>query len=422
MGKGTYRNIICFILVLTLLQLNCFAIDGGSTVEDISTSIALTEYNLYVVNSKNELLVCGVADKYTDADKAGGLQRANETLQTTLKKVMEDVVSVSTVEDASHVFAVKTDGSLWGWGFNNNNPLIPAGMLGLGEAVKYVDTPTKIMDDVVSVSTSFDHTVALKRDGSLWKWGRISSGASAVPVKIADDVRFATVGDSYSSNIFAIKEDNSLWVSGNHTVFPYETLEPGKMGYYNGELTKIMDNVKAVASLYSSNFVIKQDDSLWSWGKDTTGQLGNGGKHELSGGESYFDNPVYKVYTYQRTPVKILENVKRIIPTSNKIYAFTSDDQLWVWGDSWRAEAERTAGGTKIIKELEPEKTIPRKASEDFSYIFRNGNSSVKLKADGTVWVEGYNKYGQLGTGNTANVESYIQILSGGVAGQPEYK
>ena len=422
MRKGIYRNIIFFILILSLLQANCFAIGDGSTVEDISTSIALTEYNLYIVNSKNELLVCGVADKYTDADKAGGLQRANETIQTTLKIVMEDVVSVSTVEDASHVFIIKTDGSLWGWGFNNNNPLIPGGMLGLGEDIKCVDTPTKLMDDVYSVSTSYNHTVALKRDGSLWKWGRLSSGASAVPVKIADNVRFATVGDSYSSNILAIKEDNSLWVSGNHTVFPYETMEPGKMGYYNGELTKIIDGVKTVASLYGSNFVIKQDDSLWSWGKDTTGQLGNGGKYELRGGESYFDNPVYKVYTYQRTPIKILENVKRIIPASSKIYAFTSYDQLWVWGDSWRAEAERTAEGTKIIKTLESEKTIPRKASEDFSYISRNGNSSVKLKNDGTVWVEGNNEYGQLGTGNTENVESYIKILSGGIAGQPEYE
>lgn len=420
MKKRTYFSIFFCILVLSLLPLNCYAIDNRLVMEDISTSIALTEYNLYVINSKNELLMCGVIDKYTDADKHGSLQRANKTFQTSLKKLMDDVVSVSTVADASHVFAVKTDGSLWGWGFNNNNPLIPGGMLGLGEEIRYVDTPTKIMDDVVSVSTSLNHTLAVKKDGSLWRWGKISSGASATPVKIANNVRFAVVGDSYSNNMFVIKEDDSLWVSGNHTVYPYATIEVGKKDHINGELTRVMDNVKTVASYFDSHYVIKKDDSLWSWGRDSTGELGNGGQYDLRGGRSYGGDPVHMLYTYQRTPLKIMENVKRIIPIGIKVYAFTTNEQLWVWGDSWKAEGEMDGNKLKVIKPLEAEKTIPRKCTEEFSYICQNGDSSVILKKDGSLWVKGENEYGQLGTGKTGYVENYTKILTGGVAGQGE--
>jgi alpha-tubulin suppressor-like RCC1 family protein len=260
----------------------------------------------------------------------------------------------------------------------------------------------------------------VKKDGSLWRWGKISSGASATPVKIANNVRFAVVGDSYSNNMFVIKEDDSLWVSGNHTVYPYATIEVGKKDHINGELTKVMDNVKTVASYFDSHYVIKKDDSLWSWGRDSTGELGNGGQYDLRGGRSYGGDPVHMLYTYQRTPLKIMENVKRIIPIGIKVYAFTTNEQLWVWGDSWKAEGEMDGNKLKVIKPLEAEKTIPRKCTEEFSYICQNGDSSVILKKDGSLWVKGENEYGQLGTGKTGYVENYTKILTGGVAGQGE--
>lgn len=392
------------------------------SIEDVSTSIVLTEQNLYIVNSKNELLVCGVADKYADS---GYVESRNcEVLQTSLKKVMDGVAAVSASCNSSHVFVIKLDGSLWGWGFNNVNSNRTKCMLGLGKEVRCIDNPTKIMDNVVSVSTSNYHTLALKKDGSLWSWGTPGFGAvSLVPSKIMDNVIFAKTGGNYSYNSLVIKEDYSLWVSGDYNVFPYGLCDGITLDAKKPEgITKVMENVKYAVAKYGSNYAIKQDGSLWSWGKDNTGELGNGGKYDQGPGGSSWgsigEEPIYKVYTYQRSPLKILDNVKRVIPAADGVYAYTADGGSWIWGDSTEAKAHLINNKLQIFKPLESEKTVPRKCVEDFIYISAYENSSVVLKSDGSIWVKGDNEYGQLGTEGTTKVDNYTKILSGGVAGQ----
>ncbi|PKM52204.1 MAG: hypothetical protein CVV02_02230 [Firmicutes bacterium HGW-Firmicutes-7] len=429
MKKVVIIYIFSLTIFLFLFDYNINAINERLPIEDISTSIVLTKENLYIVNSKNELLVCGVAGKYVDSPYSE--QRDPDILQTSLKKVMDNVAAVSASGTSSHVFALKLDGSLWGWGFNNANSNIKKGMLGLGEEVKWVDTPIKIMDNVVSVSTSNEHTLALKNDGSLWSWGRPGVGASSVvPTKIMDNVIFATNGGPFSYDSLVIKEDNSLWVSGSYNVFPYNLSDGITIDANKPEgLTRVMENVKFVSSYYSSNFAVKLDGSLWSWGIDNTGELGNGGKYDQGPGGQSWSNPgvneadrIYKLYTYQRSPLKILDHVERVIPTSLEMYSFTTDGQLWMWGDSAAAEAYIVNKKIDIIKPLDSEKTVPRKITADFSYISHYGNSSVILKKDGSVWVKGDNEYGQLGTGDTNKVDDYTKILSGGVTGQQEFK
>ncbi|HQK34921.1 MAG TPA: hypothetical protein PK074_09360, partial [Spirochaetales bacterium] len=63
-----------------------------------------------------------------------------------------------------HTMAIKTDGSLWGWGANEY------GQVGDGTVENRL-APVKIMDGVVSVYTAWNYTMAIKADGSLWGWG-----------------------------------------------------------------------------------------------------------------------------------------------------------------------------------------------------------------------------------------------------------
>jgi alpha-tubulin suppressor-like RCC1 family protein len=77
-------------------------------------------------------------------------------------KVMDSVASVS--DGYNHTAAVKADGSLWAWGRND------ACQLGDGTA-RDRNTPVKIMDSVVSVSAGYRLTAVIKTDGSVWTWG-----------------------------------------------------------------------------------------------------------------------------------------------------------------------------------------------------------------------------------------------------------
>jgi hypothetical protein len=64
----------------------------------------------------------------------------------------------------SHSLALKSDGSLWAWGYNLY------GQVGDGTNTDR-QTPVKIMDDIMAVSAGGWHSLAIKSDGSLWAWG-----------------------------------------------------------------------------------------------------------------------------------------------------------------------------------------------------------------------------------------------------------
>lgn len=186
-------------------------------------------------------------------------------------KIMEDVVSVYTAY--ARTVAVKADGSLWTWGGNFN------GQIGDGTAIDRF-SPVRIMENVDYVSVDANNTFAIKTDGSLWGWGRIgiegleNSSTDAndpeihnAPVKLMDDV--ASV-----SNGWIIKKDGSLWVWGHNF--------SGSLGDGTKKERripiKIMEDVVSVSSSGSHTMAIKKDGSLWGWGANRFGQFGNGGK------------------------------------------------------------------------------------------------------------------------------------------------
>lgn len=125
------------------------------------------------------------------------------------KKIIDDVLSVSISANQTKPFAavIKTDHSLWTWGWNDEGQL---GNGGKGIPLNGKDyeifqlKPQKIMDNVAAVSCGFSHAAAIKMDGSLWMWGSSQSGQlgneksngwdiEKTPIKIMDNVTAAVV-------------------------------------------------------------------------------------------------------------------------------------------------------------------------------------------------------------------------------------
>lgn len=187
-----------------------------------------------------------------------------------------------------HVVALKKDGSLWGWGINTH-------LLGLGRASfeKWVPEPVQVGEekDWETVTAGGNFFLARKADGSLWAWGANPQGVRGIspddpittarylPNRIDSDSDWAAIGAGYS-HALAIKKDGSLWAWGNN--------EHGQLGL--GEADQVPHPAPArvgtgtdwvaVDGGGAHTVALKTDGSVWSWGSNFAGQLGDGTKED----------------------------------------------------------------------------------------------------------------------------------------------
>ena len=220
----------------------------------------------------------------------------------------------------AHTAAIKTDGTLWTWGYGTN------GQLG-NATITSVSTPVTTFAGGTNwkqVSAGDNHTSAIKTDGTLWTWGnggngRLGNGATtgniSTPVTtFAGGTNWKQV--SADAVIAAIKTDGTLWTWGNGSY--------GKLG--NAVTTNVSTpvttfaggtNWKQVSSGGSHTAAIKTDGTLWTWGRGLFGRLGNA------------------QLTNKSTPVTTFSggnNWKQVSSGSFHMAAIKTDGTLWTWG------------------------------------------------------------------------------------------
>lgn len=207
-----------------------------------------------------------------DVGELGKESRGMDFLGSTFPRplrVMEQVASVSV--GSNFTAALKTDGTLWTWGSNN------AGQLGTG-AMASSATPVQVLDQVTAVSAGDYHVAAIRTDGTLWTWGNNLYGQLGdgtlenrpVPEKILDDVISVSAGAGTTG---AILRDGTLWTWGENLF--------GQLGDGSRTSRslpgKVLDEVTAVSMGSYHAAVIRGDGRLWIWGGNAAGELGNGG-------------------------------------------------------------------------------------------------------------------------------------------------
>lgn len=200
--------------------------------------------------------------------------------------------SVTTVASGLfHAAAIKSDGTLWMWGSNRN------GELGIGASGSAVDVPQQVkgpgasgfLTGVVDVACGYQHTLAVREDGTVWAWGANASGqlgdgtleARAAPVQVPGlgGARFVAAGFGHSVAVLA---DGQVYTWGLNDV--------GQLG--NGELgtdaagdplyraspglVPGLQTVSAVASGSQHTVALLADGSFHAWGENASGQLGDG--------------------------------------------------------------------------------------------------------------------------------------------------
>ncbi len=326
---------------------------------------------------------------------------------------------------ASHTIALKEDGTVWAWGSNE------FGQLGNGT---WTDSNTAVrvggkqpLTKIIAIAAGYNHSVALRSDGTVWAWGRNGSGQlgngtsinSNIPVQVK-----APDGKSFLDSVVAIA------AGGEHTLALMRQIVPkieilfswgnnkyGQLGdgtWNHSSLPvqvggkQALSGILSIAAGYLHSAAVMDDGTVRTWGDNNHGQLGIG----VSGGQ-------------RNTPEKVVG--------------------LGGKGDLTEIVAVAAGGGHTIVLQRDPKTNINsilawglNESGQLGNNTQNNSNFPVQVKGPGgfdfllgaieiaagdehskaltddrIVYSWGDNEFGQLGDGSWTRREAPVQVING---------
>ena len=304
-----------------------------------------------------------------------------------------DWCQISTA--TTHSAAVRGNGTLWTWGSNTCGQL--GDNTGIGSS-----SPVQVVGGVTSwrqVSVGNAHTAAVRTNGTLWTWGGNSLGQLGDNTTVSKSSPVSVVGgftdwcqvSAGSSHTLAIRTNCTLWTWGDNA--------SGKLGD-NSVVNKsspvlvvggFADWV-SVSAGGDHTVAVRGNGTLWAWGNNTTGKLG--------------DNTAVS----KSSPVSVVGGFTDWCQVSagyQHTAAVRSNGTLWAWGCNNCGQL----GDNTIVSKSSPVSVVG--GFTDWCQVSATfANHNIALRMDGTLWSWGCNSNGQLGSGTIVNRSS-----PGGVPG-----
>ena len=315
-----------------------------------------------------------------------------------LKIKYEDSIMMDMNSNSEQTFAL-INKTVWSWGVPEDGIKKP-----------YYYSPEKFLENVLKIYQGYYCMYAIKTDGSLWGWGSNDKGqlfndkkeGSPIPVLIQKEIKEFTVkvvSESYDySNIKIITVNGNIKIFGLHkadekynkilinlkkTYFTESNLynnvllmnDDSLWIQKDKKLIKLLSDVKSF-QMNRVGLVIRKDGSLWSFGENIDGALGIGLK---SNRES--------VINFSIKPHKILDNVKSVGIFDEhqwiySCYAIKKDNTLWMWG------YDRI-----VLGRMGLDCTTPKKVLNNVKDLKGNPTGcAFALKTDASLWVWGLSK------------------------------
>ena len=304
----------------------------------------------------------------------------------------------------SHTIILKYDGSIWSCGNNGY------GQLGLGNTTDqstFTQVTTNIDNDVKQIDCGYYHTIILKNDGSVWSCGYNTYGQlglnsttnytsfTQVTTNINNDVKQISCGYQHT---FILKNDGSVWSCGINSSGQLGLGTSGSDTYqttFTQVTTNINNDVEEVICAGTGNhtFIIKNDGSVWSCGKNNYGQLGL--------------NDTTDRTTFTQVTTNINNDVEQISCGGGHTFIIKNDGS--VWGSGYNTYGglglDDTTNRTSFTQ-------VTYNINNDVKQIACGAYHTVILKNDGSVYSCGYNRYGRLGLGDTTDRTTFTQVTT----------
>jgi alpha-tubulin suppressor-like RCC1 family protein len=273
----------------------------------------------------------------------------------------------SVKSGAIRSMAVKTDGTLWGWGSNSIGQLgdgtythrsSPVQVFGGG-----IDWVTGDFIDAVSVSYS---SYGVKIDGSIWCWGGATAPVASIsPVQLNWGKDWKQISCGYYCGA-AIRGDGTLWIWGQNTYYQFGNGTLTTNRQYPEQTICGGNNWKQVSMGSRSAAAIKTDGTLWTWGNNTSGALADG------------------TVVDRGSPVQTVcggNNWKRCSTLGWHSCAVKTDGTLWVWG----ANASAQLGDNTVVPKSSPVQTAAGGNNWKYAQCCYNGISAITINNFNTI-------------------------------------
>ena len=276
----------------------------------------------------------------------------------------------------------------------------PSGSSGGGESspVGSLDYGTVVGESAVSGSQNWSAFV--RSDGALLtagvnSYGQLGHGDTETrysPKRVGSDSNWSKVfcseyneGANFANYALAIKSSGTLWAWGHNN---YGQLGQGdtSVRYAPTQIGSSSDWATAAAGIFTS-LAIKTDGTLWSWGYGEGGSLGDGANSNRS------------------SPAQVGDatNWSKIVMGADHVIALKTDGTLWSWG--WNAYGQLGLGDNTSRNS-----PVQIGSGSNWTDIAAGWAYTLAVKSDGTLWAWGHNQHGQLGVGDSSNRNAPTQV------------
>lgn len=323
-------------------------------------------------------------------------------VQTISRSSNWKLVATGSGQNAEVTIGIKTDGTLWNWGYGRFGVLGDLSNTHKSSPVQTVSGGTNWL----TCDTGGDHSAGIKTDGSLWLWGinyRGFLGDNTVTAK-SSPVQTVAGGNNWKQVscarkvTAAIKLDGTLWTWGDNgwgSLGHNTTI--GAAGHKSSPTQVVGSGSpwKQVSCSPANMAAVKTDGTLWVWGYNGYGQIGDNTNNNPNG----YSSPVQTVAGGT--------NWKSVSIGSSTCAAIKTDGTLWTWGQNNTA----SCGDNTLIHRSSPVQTV----SGGTNWKQVSGSAVVAaIKTDGTLWTWGWGTNGQLGDNTVTPKSSPVQTVASG--------